>query len=208
MYTPDPAAVPLLGGIVDLLASATPIPGQFERQPKFLGKLPGGQIYIDSELQLDTDGWPEGKDKGDATWQRETSWSYSDDVPINANRVPYFVLPKGGWENQFDIALSDYAAVIFKNRLVFAVFADRGDERRLGEGSLELLRLLGEERLDGRGRVINSGMGPGVITIIFPKSGARKRLANQSVLLTAIAASAPQLFTALGGVVPSPPLVG
>jgi Fungal chitosanase of glycosyl hydrolase group 75 len=208
MYEPDSDSLPLLGNIKNLLPAAVPINDAFERQPRFLAKIAGDAIYIDSELQLDTDGWPEGRNKGDPTWQRETSWSYGKDVPINANQVPYFVLPKGGWETPFDIALSDYAAVIFKKRLAFAVFADRGHETRLGEGSMELLRQLGEERLRPDGRVINRGMGPGIITIIFPKSGARKRFTDQSALLTAIEAHAPPLFTALGGVIPQAPLVG
>lgn len=208
MYQPDPASLPLLGSITTLFSSVVALPDKFERQPKFLATLPGGQLYVDSELQLDTDGWPDGKNKGDPTWQRETSWSYSTDTPINANEVPYFVLPKGGWEKQFGISLGDYAAVIFKNRIAFAVFADRGAEKRLGEGSMELLRQLGEERLGPDGRVINRGMGPGVITIVFPKSGPGKRFTAQSDLLAAIDKTAPDLFVQLGGKLPPSPLVG
>jgi hypothetical protein len=207
MYQPNPKSLPLLGSITAKLAAAKILPDKFERQPKFLATLESGELYIDSELQLDTDGWPDGKNKGDPSWQRDTSWSTHEDF-INANRVPYFVLPKGGWEEQFDIALGDYAAVIFEDRLAFAVFADRGDENRLGEGSIELLRQLGEERIKPDGRIDNRGMGPGVITIVFPGSGPTKRFASQSTLLAAIHQNGPDLFTKLGGVMAPAPLVG
>src|SRR5690242_5792757 len=98
-YQPDPDALPLLGQIPAKLATATPLPTQqFQRKPKFLARLQTGQIYMDSELQLDTDGWPGGAN-GDGTHQDGTSWNYADgQTPINANEVAYYVLPKGGWD--------------------------------------------------------------------------------------------------------------
>jgi hypothetical protein len=208
MYRPDPEALPFLGTVAGKLASATPIGGHFERQPRCLVKLTSGEVYLDSELQLDTDGWDGGT--GDTTHLPGTSWNYSGggDRPINANEVPYFVLPKGGWENPFGIHLGDYAAVIYKTKLVFAVFADRGEAFRIGEGSIELLRQLGFERVKPDGTVENRGTDPGVITIVFPGSGQRKQYPNQAALLKAIDDNAHVYFENLGGNIHPPPVVG
>jgi hypothetical protein len=42
--------------------------------------------------------------------------------------------------------------------LGFAVFADLGPTKKIGEGSIELLRQLGEERIKADGRIRNAGM--------------------------------------------------
>jgi hypothetical protein len=103
------------------------------------------------------------------------------------------------WATQFGIALGDYAAVIYKQYLAFAVFADWGPKNKLGEGSIELLRRLSQERIKPDGRVINSGMGPGVITIVFPGSGAAADRDDQATLLAAIGQKGSALFKALQG---------
>ena len=202
-YQPDPDTLRLLGQIPAKLASATQLPvAQFELQPKFLARLQTGEIYMDSELQLDTDGWPGGAN-GDGTHQSGTSWNYpGGDNPINANEVPYYVLPGGGWDAQQHVFLGDYAAVIYKTKLVFAVFADRGEPYRMGEGSIQLLRQLSFERINQDGSVHNIGTLPGVITIIFPGSGRNKNYPNQAALLTDLAQNAPPYFQRLGGQLP------
>jgi hypothetical protein len=203
-YKPDPNAAGVLGGIVDLLQSAKEVPHNFQSPVRFLATLPGGELYFDSELQLDTDGWPDGKGKGDSSWQPETSLSYADGSSINANNVPYFVLPlPKKWPGQFDIKLGDVAAIVFGRKLAFAVFADEGPKDKLGEGSLKLLRQLGEERLRGNGTVINSGMGPGVITIVFPESRPPAAAQDEATLLAFIDEVGKRLFVKLGGTVPA-----
>jgi Fungal chitosanase of glycosyl hydrolase group 75 len=199
IYRPGPSSLPVLGTITSLIPSATVIEQSFQRQPKILALLPGGQLFFDSELQLDTDGAPELT--GDPTQQSDTSLHYRDGKPINANRVPYFVLPlPTSWPKQFGIGLRDLAAVIFGGRVTFAVFADFGPKTLLGEGSVELFRQLGEERVRPDGRVRDVGMGPGVITIVFPKSGAPADIENEDALLSALNSRGPNLFQELGGV--------
>ena len=198
-YQPDPENTAVLGSATQKLAGASPIKNDFVRKPRFLAKLKSGQVWVNSELQLDTDGWPGGKGNTDPTWRPETSWSYTNDTPINANSVPYFVLPKGGWDHQQKIRIGDYAAVIYKGRLAYAVFADRGDDNKLGEGSIQLLRQLGEERITPDGKIINKGMGPGIITIVFPGSGSKKRFANEAALLDDMKVKAKKAFVDLGG---------
>src|SRR5262245_51326171 len=186
-YTPPPASLNRLGTSVQKIGQASPIKKQFVKPPKILATLPGGEIYFDSALELDSDGWPDGRGKGDSSWQPQTSLRYASNVSINANAVPYFVLPQpSSWFKSRGCALGDYAAVIFKDRLAFAVFADLGPTKKIGEGSIELLRRLGEERIRANGRIKNAGMGPRVITIVFPGSGRAAHRKNEDTLLAAI----------------------
>lgn len=202
IYRPDPAALPILGGITALIAQARPVDQAFSPAPKLLAVLPGGQLFFDSELQLDTDGAPELS--GDPTQQSDTSLHTRDRQAINANRVPYFVLPLPvAWPRQFGIGLGDLAAVIFGPRLAFAVFADFGPRTKIGEGSVELFRRLGQERVRPNGTVRDIGMGPGVITIVFPGSAMPADLETEATLLAAIASRAPTLFQSLGGAPPT-----
>jgi hypothetical protein len=155
-----------------IAASGTPLPTKafHRRPPATLRLLPGGELYFDSRLELDTDGWPGGSGRGDKHYDTATSYRLADKTPIDANTVPYFVLPQPtDWVKGYGIWLGDVAAVLFGGKLAFAVFADFGGTDTIGEGSIELLRQLGMERLRD-GRIINQGTPPGVVTIVFPKS--------------------------------------
>jgi hypothetical protein len=200
-YNPPSTALPVLGDITNLLPSARRIMQGFVVPPKILAVLPDGQLFFDSEMQLDTDGAPEVS--GDATHQTETSLRYSDGTSINANRVPFVVLPLPiSWSKQFGIGLGDFAAVIFGGRISFAVFADFGPKSKIGEGSLELFRRLGQERIRSNGSVHDVGMGPGVITIVFPNTAGATDLENETALLTAVQSRGSDLFTKIGGKLP------
>ena len=198
-YQPPAASLNRLGTIVDKIALAMPINKEITRKPKIFATLPGGQIFFDTDLELDTDGWPDGPD-GDSTWQRNSSLRYADTSPVNSNAVPYYVLPgPKKWYADRGVSLGDYAAVIFKDKLAFAVFADVGPQKKLGEGSLELMRRLGEERMKPNNTVKNAGMGPRVLTLVFPGSGKAAHRSGQAKLLASIDTKAKPLFTALGG---------
>jgi hypothetical protein len=198
MYEPDAAAVPTLGSVVQKLAAAVAIPNNFHPAPAFIGKLESGEIFFDSSLELDTDGWPDGEHAGDPDWQPDTSLRLSDHSSLDANAIPYFVLPlPPSWPAQFGIQLGDCAAVVFRQKLAFAIFGDRGPRSKVGEGSIELLRRLGEERIRPDRTVINAGMGPRVITIIFPGSGVSSDRVDQQTLLQAIDQKGASLLNAL-----------
>jgi hypothetical protein len=200
-FQTDPVSKRLLGDIVAALNTAKPVKQSFNGVT-FAAKLPDGELVFQSELQLDTDGWPDGKNQGDSTWQPTTSLRYSNGGSVNANTVPYFVLPQT-WYGQFGIKVGDLGAVVYKDKLAFAVFADVGPKSKLGEGSLQLLRQLGEERLRPNGRIINSGMGGGVTTLVFPGSKADTGYQDEKSLLSHIQARGQVLFLQLGGYLPS-----
>jgi Fungal chitosanase of glycosyl hydrolase group 75 len=205
-YAPSAANRPLLGSLLDDFGNATLIPQSFHHQPRFLGTLPRSDgaalLAFDSALELDTDGFPGGV--GDPDQQAETSLRYANRASLDANRVPFFVLPlPSNWPTKFGIALGDYAAVLFRGKLAFAVFGDQGPSNKLGEGSLQLLRELGEERLKPNGHIINAGTEPGVLTIVFPGSGAVQDRHDETTLLHAIHSKGRSLFQSAGGQLPA-----
>ena len=200
-FQKDPASTRLLGDILASIDKAKAVKQRFAGVT-FAAILPTNELVFQSELQLDTDGWPGGKDSDDLDWQPDTSLQYAGGGYLNANTVPYFVLP-GAWYAQFGIKVGDLGALVFKDRLVFAVFGDTGPKTKLGEASLETFRQLGEERIRPNGRVINSGMAGGVTTIVFPGSKADAAYQNEKSLLDYIQTRGQVLFLKLGGYLPS-----
>jgi hypothetical protein len=200
-YVPPTPTIARLGAIAGQIAAATPIDQDFELMPAFLARLPGGQLYLDSELQLDTDGWPGPPGGTDADHQDDTSLRYRDGISVNANAVPYFVLPLPiAWPARFGISLGDYGVVLHKSRLAYAVFADEGPANKIGEGSIQLFRALGQERIKPSGKVWDTGMGPKVVTIVFPGSGKGQRhFADEATLLADLRTVGRTQFLALGG---------
>jgi len=86
---------------------------------------------------------------------------------VDARKIPYIVLPPEVAE-RFDIALGDMAVVINERngRSSFAIFADTGPSRQIGEGSIALAKALGLPS-DPRFDTTESGL----LYMVFPGSG-------------------------------------
>jgi Fungal chitosanase of glycosyl hydrolase group 75 len=87
--------------------------------------------------------------------------------------------------------------VVYKGKVTYAVFGDEGPDDLIGEGSIQLLRALGEERLKPNGRILNAGAGPDIVTIVFPGSGQPAHRKNESTLLAAIQSEGATRFAAM-----------
>ena len=205
--TPVPGSLPfdqITQFITGLVKTAKPIGRKF-KGVRSLGILPGGQLIFNSELQLDTDGSDVGA--GDQTHQDQTSYRYANGSSINANKVPFFVLPqKSRWVTDLGIKLGDIGVVNYKDKLAFAVFADFGPQTKLGEGSIELHRRLGFERVKNN-KIRDVGIGRGVITIVFPGSRLGSRPRDEASLLDLIQSRGKAKFAQLGGALPAEPAV-
>ncbi|MGH9551109.1 MAG: hypothetical protein ACRD3W_17125, partial [Terriglobales bacterium] len=83
-------------------------------------------VYMHSRFDVDADGYPSAR-RIDPDGQLDTSMRYTTGGSINANEVPYFVLP-GGKYQQFGIRTGDFAIVRNREngRVAVAVFADVG----------------------------------------------------------------------------------
>jgi hypothetical protein len=178
-YEPPPACRAQLGPIIQLLKSAKTTVIRPFYGARIICKmcppsplLPGGLIYYDSQLAVDTDGSRFAT--RDRTGQARTAWQPRHRA-VDADTVPYFSVNLPVFHDpRFGLRKGDIAAVIYHNTLAFAVLADVGG-RHLGEGSLALHRALGHERVVHRGtlheRFHDIGIPGGVITVAFPRSG-------------------------------------
>jgi hypothetical protein len=141
----------------------------------FLCKLPGGQLYFESLLDLDTDGSVYYKQ--DPWGQADTKVKDAQGRNLDANAINYFVLP-GGFFEQHGIQFGDIGVVIYGGQKVYACFGDVGPAKKLGEGSIALHRALGHETIVN-GKLINAAIDEGVTTIVFPGSGNGSGRSNE-----------------------------
>src|SRR6266849_5645288 len=166
-YEPPAASVTRLRTIGQDLRTATPVEGNFSKGGKAIFRLPDGQLYYDSLLDLDSDGSRFAVQ--DLTGDPDTSLHQPNGKPVDSENIPYFVMPRA-FAEQFGIVLGDIAAVIFKDKIEFAVLADHGPSKKLGEGSIALHRSLGHEVIRG-GTFHDEAIDQDVITVVFPGSG-------------------------------------
>lgn len=206
-YTPPEKTLPHLGGIAGLLEIATPIDKAFNSLDHVdaLFKLPGGELYFESNLDLDTDGEESPGIIFEPTHQNQTSLRHPNGRSLNPNTVPFFVLPgihSGVGPTKMTMggvvcALGDIAAVLFQDKIEFAVFGDFGPPGKIGEGSIALHRALGHETIRPSGRIRDVDIERDVVMIVFPGSG-------DGIPHTPdfIRQKGRELFTALGGSLP------
>ncbi len=189
-YASPSASVDRLGSIPSLLNNATQIMQTFAGG-KIIFRLPGGELYIDADMDIDADGSPRAREIDPCCGQLETSLRYPGGKSVNAEDIPYFVLP-GGFFQSRGIQLGDIAAVIYNNRIEYAVLADVGPTNKIGEGSIALSRSLGNEPL--RNGIVRIGIDDDVIYIVFPGSGD-----GTPQTISSIRTKGKALFTTLGG---------
>lgn len=95
-------------------------------------------------------------------------------VPINADRIPYVVIPAAGpalirpreFGEKTSIGWGDFGVVIANGKMVPVIVADGGPANKIGEGSTALLQALSK---DGKARTIGSN----VTFVIFPRSAEK-----------------------------------
>ncbi|MBC7998234.1 MAG: glycoside hydrolase family 75 protein [Leptolyngbya sp.] len=134
---------------------------------KRMEMLPGGVLYFRSGMQVDADGSPRAR-QIDPCGQSQTSLRHPNGAPVNAERVPYIVLPGGSYKH-LGIKLGDIAAVRYQGKVQFAVFADVGPSYKIGEGSMALADALGINPSPTRGGTHR----PDVEYLVFRGSGDR-----------------------------------
>lgn len=177
-HKPPALSRPLLGSIP--IAAATVI-GEAFAGANIILKLPGGQIYIEADMDIDADGSPRAKEIDPGNGQLETSLQFpgvsGQAKNIDAEKVPYFVLPGArpgaqSFAARMGIKKGDVAAVILKDKIEYAIFADVGPASKMGEGSIALAQSLGHNpfKIVNGKPVVKIGIPKDVIYIVFPQS--------------------------------------
>jgi hypothetical protein len=143
-------------------------------------RLSGNVIFFDAKMGLDADGSPLSKTRS-GTDQPETSLRYPlpGKPSVDSDKVPYIVVPGGGFAKALGIELGDIAAVVFKDRVVYSLVADEGPTCKLGEGSIELHEQLGHKVCVARSaakectKLRDVGLDRDVLYFIFAGSKSR-----------------------------------
>jgi hypothetical protein len=141
--------------------------------------LNGKALFFNAKMGLDADGSPLSKGPGaGSTDQPETSYRYPmpGSPSVNADRVPFIVIPGGGFASELGVKLGDIAAVVFKGKVSFALVADQGPVCKIGEGSMQLHELVGHKVCTQRNaggdcvKLKNVGLEGGIMYFIFKDS--------------------------------------
>jgi hypothetical protein len=143
-------------------------------------KLAGGVVFYDAKMGIDADGSKLSKDHPGETDQPDTAFRYPlpGSPSLNADKVPYIVIPGGNFEKPLGIETGDIGAVVYQDHLVYAIVGDSGPKCKIGEGSIELLEKLGHRgcaKRDSQDVCItpaSSGIEKDVLYFIFPGSKA------------------------------------
>jgi hypothetical protein len=103
-------------------------------------------LFFNGKMGLDADGSPLAKADVDpgSTNQPETSYRYpmTGRPSVNADRVPFIVMPGGGFGPELGVKMGDIAAVVLNGKVTFALVADQGPVCKIGEGSIQLHELV------------------------------------------------------------------
>jgi Fungal chitosanase of glycosyl hydrolase group 75 len=140
-------------------------------------------VWWKADMDIDCDGvtTPRCNKSKDPWYQNDTAYHTSNGKPFTADVTHYFVIPQdsaSAWHFQRDsgIKLGDVAAVIYNNKVIYAVFADTGPTNIIGEASYATAKDLGINP-DPK----NGGTDSGVTYIVFPNSHVTPQESNSAI---------------------------
>ncbi|UUN25055.1 glycoside hydrolase family 75 protein [Streptomyces sp. FIT100] len=127
-------------------------------------------VYWKADMDIDCDGWPtdECNSDTDPYFQDETAYVDADGDPLSSEYVPFIVVPGAGgrWDyNDSGIRGGSVAAVVYGDRVVYAVVGDVGPSNIIGEASWATADALG---IDPDPQI--GGVNSGVTYIVFRDS--------------------------------------
>ncbi|MGW7370221.1 glycoside hydrolase family 75 protein [Streptomyces sp. NPDC054841] len=127
-------------------------------------------VFWKADLDIDCDGWPSSSCNSDADpyFQPETAFQDSGGDALNSARLPFVVLPapSSRWKpGSSRIRGGGVAAVIYRNRVVYAVVGDTGPSDLIGEASYATADALGIDP-----DPLTGGVNSGVTYILFRDS--------------------------------------
>jgi hypothetical protein len=107
-------------------------------------KLKDGTVVFDGKMALDADGSPYAMNKQSVINQSFTSLKYptADHGSINADRVPFVVIPLGRFAQTLGVTIGDVGAIVHGGKRIYVVVADYGPTCKIGEASIKAHELL------------------------------------------------------------------
>jgi len=126
-----------------------------------------GAVFWKADMDVDCDGQrtTHCNENTDCCFQNDTTFHQSDGKPLSSENLPYIVIPSESSifrYSQHNIQGGAVVAVIYNNKLEYAVFGDTGPTTIIGEASYATAKSLGinPSALDG-------GVDSGVTYIVF-----------------------------------------
>jgi hypothetical protein len=135
-----------------------------------------GAIFWTADMDIDCDGkrTAQCNEDTDCCFLPDTAFHNNDDDPLTASKTPYIVIPND--HKIPNVKGGAVAAVIFKNKLIFAILGDTGPSDIIGEASFAAAKALGINP-DAK----NGGTAGPVTYVLFLGSGAvPKDVENQT----------------------------
>jgi hypothetical protein len=128
----------------------------------------GSAFFWKADMDIDCDGVRTSNcnENTDPWYQDQTSFETSQGRPFQADSTHYFVIPLPSSRFSYSgngITPGSVAAIIYNNKVVYAVFADEGPNNIIGEASYATARALGIDSNPETG-----GVDSGVTYIVFP----------------------------------------
>jgi hypothetical protein len=131
-----------------------------------------GAVFWTADMDIDCDGQrtTQCNENTDCCFQNDTAFHQSNGQPLNSAQLPYVVVPSPSstWDyRNFGVAGATIVAVIFNNRVEYAVVGDTGPTDIIGEASYRTASDLGIDPDPSTG-----GTDSGVTYILFKNSQA------------------------------------
>jgi peptidoglycan hydrolase-like protein with peptidoglycan-binding domain len=129
----------------------------------------GGAVHWTADFDVDCDGQRTSQcnENTDPSFQPNTSWNQSNGQPLNSATLPFIVVPLPSLTWNFanaGIGGATIAAVVYQDKVAYAVVGDQGPTGIIGEGSYQLAQQLGMNPNPSSG-----GVSGAVVTyILFP----------------------------------------
>ncbi|MGW7239511.1 glycoside hydrolase family 75 protein [Streptomyces sp. NPDC054804] len=162
----------------DLLAKVTSCSqissGKYKTDDETSATIPvcgkNGAVFWKSDMDIDCDGQrtTNCNEDRDPWYQDDTAFHQSDGKPLRAESLPYVVVPSSSsiWNySSAGIKGGGVVAVIYNNKVEYAVVGDTGPTKIIGEASYATARALGIDPDPATG-----GADSGVTYILFKNS--------------------------------------
>jgi hypothetical protein len=158
-----------------------------------------GAVFWKADMDVDCDGKmsTQCSTATDPDYQNQTAASDSNGDPLDAATLPYVVVPLKSTRFNYannGLALGSVIAVIYNDKVVYAVFGDLGPSTAIGEGSYALAAALGIDPNPSTG-----GVDSGVTYIAFTGQSAVSTPIEDAAHTTTLGQSLSAALIASGG---------
>ncbi|RFC71440.1 glycoside hydrolase family 75 protein [Streptomyces sp. AcE210] len=178
-------------GAADLLAKVTSCSqisnGKYRTDEETAATVPvcgkNGAVFWKADMDIDCDGQITTQcNAGTDPWfQDDTAFHQSDGKPLSSEKLPYVVVPSSSsiWNYAgAGIKGGGVVAVIYNNKVEYAVVGDTGPDKIIGEASYATAKALGIDPDPATG-----GTGSGVTYIVF-KNNQTSPIESHSAAVT------------------------